>query len=124
MGWVNFLDKYKRAWKLESSETRGLIITAVLLSFIVSFREWGTVAFDYEAGLANYARAFVIVTISLLVHEAGHRAIASMMGYKSRYKTWILGLVIGLIIAFLSNGHVWFLAPGFILVAHTFHRLG
>ena len=123
--WKNFVDKFKRNWKLEAFEVRGLIITCLLIAFIFSFREWGTTSFDWKMGSFNYFRAIILVGTALLVHEFGHRLIATWIGYHSQYKAWLMGLVAGLVLAFVSNGFLLFLAPGTLLIkARKVHRLG
>ncbi|HII72188.1 TPA: hypothetical protein HA265_05530, partial [Candidatus Woesearchaeota archaeon] len=123
--WKNFLDKYRRAWQLKGSEIRGLLFTLVIVSFIFSFREWGTTSFDWNMGLGNFGRALLLVAIALFVHEVGHRTIVTWLGYRSEYKAWLLGLIASLVIAFVSNGYLLFLAPGSLLIHYSMvHRLG
>ncbi len=123
--WRNFVDKVKRDYPLEPQEKRGLIITIVVLGFIFSFRQWGIDKFDPMMGFKNLLIAIILVTVSLLLRECAHRTMAAWLGYKTHYKAWILGLVIGLVLAFLSNGHLLFIAPGILLVTHLeIHRLG
>jgi len=123
--WRNFIDKFKRYGKLERSEKIGLLLTIIVLGFIFSFREWGTEKFDYSSGLWNFFIVTILVAIAFLVHEVAHRTIALWLGYKSTYKVWLVGLVAGLIVAFVSNGRLLFLATGGLLIAHLeIHRLG
>jgi len=123
--WPNFKDKFRRHWQLGSSEIRGLIITTFFIAFIFSFRNWGTTTFDWKLGLTNYLITILLVGVSLLVHEFGCRWVATLMGYDTRYRAWLLGLVIGLVVAFFSDGHFIFLAPGAIVItANKIHKLG
>jgi Zn-dependent protease len=123
--WRNFVSKVKKYWPLESFEKRGLLITIVVLAFIFSFRQWGIEKFDVALGIQNLLLSLVIVVLAFVVHEVAHRTIAVWMGYRSQYRGWILGLVIGLVVAFVSNGHLLFLAPGSLVITHfAHHRLG
>ncbi|MBW2964550.1 hypothetical protein KY363_03750 [Candidatus Woesearchaeota archaeon] len=123
--WRNFVDKWKRYAPLETFEKRGLIITVAVLAFIFSFREWGTETFDVTVGTTNLLISIVLVAIAMLVHEATHRVIALWLGYRTQFKAWITGLVIGLVVAFVSNGTLVFLAPGQLVFTHLpIHRLG
>ncbi len=123
--WRNFIDKYKRAWQLKPAELRGLLYTAIVLGFIFSFREWGSDSFNISMGLANYLRAIILVSLALLIHEASHRAIASLLGYRSEYKAWLLGLIAALVITFVFNGFIFFLAPGILIINQMKkHRFG
>jgi hypothetical protein len=118
--WRNFVDKVKRYFPLEGFEKRGLLITILILSFIFSFREWGVESFDVALGLQNLVITLVFVVLGFVVHELAHRTIAVWMGYRSQYKVWIMGLVIGLIVAFVSNGTLYFIAPGMLAIAVMF----
>lgn len=123
--WRNFVDKWKRYAPLESFEKRGLIITIAVLAFIFSFREWGTETFDITIGTKNLIVSVVLVAIAMLVHEVTHRVIALWLGYRTQFKAWITGLVVGLVVSFVSNGYLVFIAPGQLVFTHlTAHRLG
>jgi Zn-dependent protease len=123
--WRNFVDKVKRYFPLEKSESRGLLITIVILGFIFSFRDWGTTTFNVSIGLRNFVITMLLVALAMLVHELAHRTIAIWLGYRSQYKVWLLGLVIGLVVAFVSNGYLLFIAAGTLVITHLeVHRLG
>lgn len=123
--WRNFMDKVRRYWPLESFEKRGMVLTILVLSFIFSFREWGVDKFDFSYGMSNLLITVVLVALAFAVRELAHRTIATWLGYRSQYKAWITGLVIGLVIAFLSNGRLPFIAAGTLVITHLpIHRLG
>ncbi|MBU2560718.1 MAG: hypothetical protein KKD17_00310 [Nanoarchaeota archaeon] len=123
--WRNFVDKVKRYYPLESFEKRGLVIALLILSFIFSFRDWGVERFDVAMGVRNLIITLILVAIAMAVRELAHRTIAIWLGYKSQYKLWLLGLVIGLVVAFVSNGYLFFIAPGTMIITHlAVHRLG
>ncbi|MBW2972560.1 hypothetical protein KY359_05990 [Candidatus Woesearchaeota archaeon] len=124
-GWRNFVDKVKRYYPLESFEKRGLIVTLIILSFIFSFRDWGIERFDWTMGIQNLLITLILVALVLAVREIAHKTIAVWLGYKSQYKGWLLGLVVGLVVAFVSNGYLLFIAPGRMEITHLpIHRLG
>jgi len=123
--WRNFIDKAKRYFPLEKSEKKGLILTLVVLAFIFSFRSWGIEKFDAALGFKNFFLTLLFVAIALAVRELTQRTIAVWLGYRAQYKAWLLGLVIGLVVTFVSNGRLIFLAPGILLLTHLeTHRLG
>jgi hypothetical protein len=123
--WRNFIDKFKRYGKLERGEKIGLFITIIILGFMFSFRNWGVETFDLQLGLQNFFLITIFVAISFFVHEMAHRTIALWLGYRSQYKMWLLGLIIGLVVAFVSNGRLLFLATGALVITHLeIHRLG
>ena len=124
-GWSNFVDKVKRYWTLERFEKRGLILTILILSLTFFLIYFGENEFDFGFGMQKLFLVFVLVTITYAVREFAHRTVAVWLGYRSQFKTWILGLVVGLIIVFLFRGKLLFIAPGALVITHLpYHRLG
>lgn len=124
-GWRNFVDKVKRYWPLERFEKRGLIITLLVLSLTFFLIYFGENEFDIGFGMQKLFLVLVFVTITYVVREFAHRTVAIWLGYKSQFKAWVLGLVVGLIIVFLFRGKIPFIAPGALVITHLpYHRLG
>jgi Zn-dependent protease len=123
---LNLKDKIKKYYKFSPSEINGLIISILVLAFIVSFREWGRGdQINLGLGLFNLFNAVLLVTLTMLVRESAHRIVALHIGLRAEYKMWTWGLLLGLVFAFISNGQIWMLLPGGILVHHMAgHRLG
>ncbi|RMF54504.1 hypothetical protein D6745_05065 [Candidatus Woesearchaeota archaeon] len=108
-------------FRFENEEIKGLTITILVLSFIMSFREWGTDKFDVGTGLTNLFNTIVIVTIAIIVREFAQRIFALRHGYRYEYRMWMYGLIIGLVLVFASYGWLTFIAPGG-LVLHQITR--
>ncbi|MFH0868556.1 MAG: hypothetical protein V1831_04555 [Candidatus Woesearchaeota archaeon] len=123
---VDLWDKVKKYFKFTPSELRGLIIAILVIAFIISFREWGYGrVFSLRIGLFNYFNAILIVALSFLIHISVQRIWALGTGYRLEWKMWSIGLLIGLIMAFLTNGLFWLILPGGFMVHHLAgHRLG
>lgn len=122
---VDMWGKIKRYYRFSPSELRGFIISILVLSFIISFREWGKDRFSLTSGLFNWFNAALIVTLVLIVYNFVQRIAGLSMGYNAEYKMWLTGLLIGLVFAFVSRGRIWVLLPGGILIHHLAgHRLG
>ena len=122
---VDFIDRIKRYYKFTHYELRGLVISILAIAFVISFKEWGTTRFDAVAGLHNLFNAVLITALSILVHDAGHRLWGLAIGYRVEFKMWSFGLLIALVIAFLSNGQLWLIVPsGFMLHHLAGPRLG
>lgn len=123
--WVNFKDKFKRYGVPEAKEVKGLLLTVIVFAFIISFRDWGTETFSPFQGVQHFVLSIFLVAIAFIVFELGHRCFALWMGYRSQYKVWFPGLLIGLLITFLSNGYIPLILPGALIITHlTTHRLG
>lgn len=122
---VDLADKIKRYYKFTPSELKGLAISAITIGFIISFREWGVARFNAATGIINLFNAILIVTLSILVHDMGQRVWGLAIGYRIEFRMWTFGLVISLMIAFISNGKLWVIVPGGFMLHHlSGHRLG
>ena len=100
---------------------KSLAVVTLILGFIASFRYWGVDEFSFQTGLNNFISSVLIVALSVITHLFVQRFIALKKGYRVDYKRWNIGLAIGLILVFLSNGFVMFLAIGGIVI-HQFRR--
>jgi hypothetical protein len=117
--------KIKNYYKFTPAEITGFIVSILVLSFVISFREWGREEFNLMVGLFNWFNAALIVTLVLLVYNAAQRIAGLSIGYRAEYKMWVPGLLIGLVFAFVSKGKIWVLLPGGIMIHHLAgHRLG
>ena len=122
---VDFKDKVSKYYKFTRSEIIGLAISIIVIAFIISFKNWGTTAFNAASGLFNFFNAILIVALSVLVHDTGQRLWALSIGYRIEFKLWSFGVMIALVLAFVSNGSLWFVVPGGFLIHHLAgHRLG
>ena len=123
--WADLKDKIKNHYRFTPSELKGLIISILVLSFVISFREWGADKFSLISGLFNWFNSILIVTLVMLVYNFVQKIIGLSAGYHVEYKMWTTGLLISLLLAFVSRGRVWVLLPGGIMLHHLAgHRLG
>jgi hypothetical protein len=122
---VDLTDKIKRYYRFNKLEARGFAIAILVISFVISFRNWGTVEFNFAEGLGNLLQAVIIVAFSVLIHDAGQRIWGLAIGYKIEFKMWTFGLLASLAAVFLTNGRFWLIVPGGFLIHHLAgHRLG
>lgn len=126
---VDLVSKIKKYYKFSPKEVRSIIITISVLSFIVSFGNWGPgeeVNLGY--GFLNLFNAILIVTLSFLVHLSAKKIAALQVGYRAEYDLWSFGLLFGLMIVFVSTAlgkPVWILFAGGVMLQHiSGHRLG
>src|SRR3989338_8649503 len=115
---VDMIDKIKKYYKFNPSELRGFLISVIILSFIISFKEWGKEEFSLIAGLFNWFNAALIVVLVFIVFTSAQRIAGLTIGYAAEYKMWTTGLLIGLLFAFVSKGKIWVLLPGGIIIHH------
>lgn len=122
---VDLIDKLKKYYTFTKHEARGYAVAILAVAFIISFREWGTNQFNLTAGLFNLFNSILIVALSILVHDAGQRIWGLAIGYKIEFKMWTFGVVLGLALAFVTNGKFWLIIPGTFMLHHLAgHRLG
>ncbi|MBW2988998.1 hypothetical protein KY358_01630 [Candidatus Woesearchaeota archaeon] len=122
---VDMGGKIKRYYKFNPAELRGFIISIAIISFIISFDEWGKERFSLATGLFNWFNAALIVTLVLIIYNFVQKLAGWSVGYNTEYKMWMTGLLIGLVFAFISRGRVWVLLPGGIMIHHLAgHRIG
>lgn len=118
--------KIKRYYKFSPAELRGIIISILVIAFIISFDEWGYGAnINISVGLLNLGNAILITALTLLVRHSAQRIGALQIGFTAEYRMWTWGLLLGLVLAFVSNGNIWLLMPAGIVCHHLAgHRLG
>lgn len=115
----------RKYYGFKPEEIRAIVVGVIVIAFAISFDEWGIDKFDLMYGLRNLFNAILIVLLSFLVHISAQRIVALFCGFKVEYRPWIYGLALALILAVVSRGNLWFIAPGGIVVYHlTGHRLG
>lgn len=115
----------KKYYGFKPEEVRAIALGVIAIAIVISFDEWGVDKFDFMYGLRNLFNAALIVLLSFLVHISAQRIMALFSGFKVEYRNWLYGVGIALILAVVSRGKLWFIAPGGIIVYHMAgHRLG
>ncbi len=120
-----YTDVVKKYFVFNRTEIRDIIVTVLILGFMFSFRQWGIEKFNPNAGIQNLISALLIVALALLVHVSAQRMYALSKGFQVEYKMWIYGLLIALVICFVTRGYAVLVIPGGIMMyALEGHRLG
>ncbi len=121
----NYLDKVKKYFWFSSKEFNGFILTTVIFAFIYSFDSWGIITFNLSEGLFNLFIAVLLCGFSLFVHHAGQRLVALHYGFKTTHKVWWPGIIIALLLAFLTKGHFeMYAASAVFITLMPHHRIG
>lgn len=108
--------------QFQKKEIRDIIITALIIGFIFSFKNWGVISFDLGIGLTNWFGMILVALLALLVHIVVQKIVAIRKGYTVRYKMWIIGMLIGLYFCFISGGSWIFFLPGGIIFSAIAHK--
>jgi len=122
----NLIDKLNRYFTFNSEEIKGILGSTLIIAFIISFKLWGPGdEFNFAYGLKNFFNSILIVLLSILVHISAQKICGLYIGFKVEFRTFWPGLLIALILCFVSGGAIWLLIPGGIVIYHMAqHRLG
>lgn len=112
---MNTFYDLKKYGNPNGKEWKRFIITILVLMFIIGFndRSGKTIGPDY---FLNMILVLIILVFSIIISNLVSRYHTSWTGYKSEYSFSINGLLIGLMLAFVSNGYFWYLAPGYHII--------
>jgi len=117
--------RVKTEFHFSQQERSGLVIAILFSAFIFSFRDWGTDHFDLALGLQNLILTIVIATTSFLFRFSCQKIYGLSKGYKAEFKVWWTGLIIALLLAFLSAGRLPLIIIGGIVASFMVkYRLG
>lgn len=123
-GLHNLIDKVRRFYAFSAVEIRNLAVVILVFAFIVGFND-GRETSTLELWGWNFLVSGIIIAFSLFAAETAKRVAALIKGFKAEFKVWWYGLLLGIIVALLTNGYVWLLLPGGMIVSMLErHRLG
>ncbi len=98
--------RVKEFLRFSRQETSGLIFAIILTGFIFSFRDWGTDTFDLALGLHHLIVVIIVAAVSIFFRIACQKIYALSQGYNAEFNIWWSGLLIMLIVAFISLGRL------------------
>lgn len=93
-------------FSFSKQEISGLIVAVLITGFVFSFRDWGIETLDLAIGLRNLFIASFVAAISFFLRISMQKIYALAKGYKTEFKIWWTGLIISLIVAFVSAGRL------------------
>lgn len=110
---IEILDRIKKYYSFDTEEIKGIAISSLIIGFIISFGEWGTEQFNFIYGLYHLIGGILIASLSILFHVSAQKIFGLQVGFDTKYKMWWYGLLLSLIITFITNGKIWWLIiPG------------
>ena len=114
------------AWKniFELNELKDLIPVILILAFGFSYQTCLGLAKSCQliktvslgSWFGNFFLVLILVAISVLVHEAAHKVVASKFLGVVKSKLWLSGIIAMLVLMFLSNGWIIFAALWAVLI--------
>src|SRR3989344_563681 len=124
-GYFDLWDKVKRYFRFTPLELRSILIVILIFTFITTFNKWGGETFDAQAGIQNLVLWGFIIAISVVLHISAQKIVGLHNGFRVEFSIWWYGLLLGIILAFVTKGALWLLLPGGITLYHmSTHRLG
>ncbi|MBD3249488.1 hypothetical protein GF336_05565 [Candidatus Woesearchaeota archaeon] len=114
------IDKIRNYLSFSQKEIQGIVISSLIIALVFSLKSWtGTTVGDFIA-------AVLIALLSVSFHVLVQKIAALHVGFTADFKIWWNGLIISLILMFVTRGLTWWiLVPGgisFSMIAK--HRLG
>lgn len=98
--------RIKDHFRFEKQEVSFLIPAVLLTAFMFSFNDWGETQLNIALGIRNLFLVSVIAAISFFVRLSWQKIFALKEGYKAEFKGWWAGIIIAIIITFISKGRV------------------
>ncbi|MBI2665986.1 hypothetical protein HYX13_00075 [Candidatus Woesearchaeota archaeon] len=100
------LSRIKDFFTFSKQERNNLLLAVLLLAFIFSFRDWGRETFSLTEGLRHFILMLLVVSISIFARISCQKLYGLSNGYKIEFRVWWTGLLISLILAFITFGKV------------------
>ena len=100
------VSRIKEYFGFDKQEVSTLIIAILITGFIFSFRDWGVEQFNLAIGLKNLMIVLIIAAISFFFRISCQKIYGLSQGYQVQFKVWWAGIVLALIIAFVTVGRL------------------
>ena len=100
------VERVKDFYNFDKQEIFGLLAVTLIMGFIFSFRNWGEEQFNLIFGLKNLFLAIIVAGISLWFKISCQKVYGLTSGQSNVFKVWWNGIVIMLVIAFITRGWV------------------
>lgn len=99
-------DRIKNHFRFSKQELTGLLVAVLSVGFIFSFRNWGGDQFNLFSGLMNFLFTVIATSIAFFIPIAFQKIYALSVGYKAEFRTWWIGILIALVLCFVSVGYL------------------
>jgi Zn-dependent protease len=96
--------RIKKNLRFSRQEWGGIVVAILAAAFIFSFRDWGTEGFNALLGFKNLFLVLLIAAISFFFRLSCQKVYGLAEGHKAEFKVWWTGIVIALVLAFITNG--------------------
>ncbi len=98
------------------SEIPSIVIAWLVLSLGIAYRYFLGLQSGDLANLVFIIAGFIATATGFILHEMGHRYVATRYGYVARFRLWAQGLLLTIIIVLVTGGGIVFGAPGAVYI--------
>ncbi len=120
-----FRSRVRDFYRFSPQEISGILAAAVITAFIFSFRDWGEEQLDVAKGFLNLLAMGILALLSFAFRLSCQKWYALAEGYKAEFKVWWTGIIISLVVAFISAGKIPLILAGTMMVSFMVkQRLG
>lgn len=98
-------------------EILSIVVAWVVLSIAVSYKYVIGFLNGTASDLQIVAAASIATATGFVLHEMGHKFVATRKGYVAHFQIWVWGIALTLVTAIVSGGNFLFGAPGAVYIA-------
>ena len=122
---LELISRVRNDFRFSKQELTGLGVAILVTGFLFSFKNWGGDKFNLLIGLKNFLLTTLAAGIGFLAHVGPQKIYCLGEGYKAEFKTWWPGIIIVLVLGFISAGNITLiLAGGMFMSFMVRQRLG
>ena len=107
-GWSRIQDFFR----FTRQEVSGLALAVLVAALIFSFRDWGDTTFSVVKGVHHFLQIALIAGLSFGFRVSCQKIYALWSGYTAEFRVWWAGLLLSLLLAFVTFGRVPLLLIG------------
>ena len=97
---------------MQEKEIKDLAISAIVLAFVFAYSGIGNLG-DL---VISFPISLLVISLGFILHEMGHRQIAKRFNCYAEFRLWKNGLLLALVLTFVTNGNLVFAAPGAVMI--------
>jgi len=102
-----FATRIEKHFRFSSRELSALFITSLVATFVLTFGKFAGYYLDiFTNYITNFFVIGLFVIISFFIHFSSQKLMALAMGYSSKYKYWLNGLLISIIVSLFTYGYI------------------
>ena len=109
--------RVKEFLRFSKQEIIGLGAAILVTAFIFSFRDWGDEQFEFVTGVTHLLTLISVAAVSFGFRLSCQKIYALSQGYLAEFKPWWTGLIIAVIVTFITIGRIPLIFIGGVVAA-------